>query len=60
MTELQRLAQLANQLHEDEPSFPTPVPWHARNTLWLEELAYDLCPCGKGFTDNASRKQHQT
>ena len=34
MTELQRLSQLATQLHQEEIELtPASVPWHARNTF---------------------------
>jgi len=56
---MERLAQFSKQLHEDEPIFPAPVPWHARNTLHFHEQAYYLCSCGKGCTDMASKKAHQ-
>jgi hypothetical protein len=60
MTEMERFAQLANQLHQDEPEVPT-LPFHARNILHFHEHAYYVCSpgCGKGFTDIASKRQHQ-
>jgi hypothetical protein len=72
MTELQRLADLANHLHQEEPNpIVLPItqtgqqfdrPWHARNTLHFHERAYYLCSpgCGKPFTDIASKKAHGT
>ena len=42
MTQMERLAQFSKQLHEDEPIFPAPVPWPARNTLHFHEQAI---PC---------------
>jgi hypothetical protein len=60
MTELEKLADLANHLHREEADFTPPiVPFHARNTLHFHERAYYLCKCGKGFTDIASKRAHQ-
>ena len=60
MNELQRLSELATRLHQEEPDLTfAPVPWHARNTLCLDAHAYYLWPCGKGFRDITSKRQHQ-
>jgi hypothetical protein len=58
MTDLQRFAQIATQLHEEEPEVPV-IPFHARNTLHFQEHAYYLCSCGKGFTDITTKRSHQ-
>jgi hypothetical protein len=59
MNQWEKLGQIADQLSHDEPPPFQSVPWHARNTLHFHEKAYYLCPCGKGFTDIASKRQHQ-
>ena len=59
MTQIERLSPLATRLSEDEPTFPAVISWHARNILPLDQHAYYLCSCGKGFTDIALKKQHQ-
>ena len=58
MTEIQRLSQIATQLHQEEPEIPV-VPFHARNGIHSHERAYYLCSCGKGFTDISSKRNHQ-
>jgi hypothetical protein len=58
MTEMERFAHLATQLYQEEAEIPA-IPFHARNILHFHEHAYYLCCCGKGFTDIASKRQHQ-
>jgi hypothetical protein len=59
MTELQRLADFANRLAQEEADPIPAIPFHARNGLHYHERAYYLCSCGKGFTDISSKRTHQ-
>ena len=58
MTEMDRFAQLANQLQVEEPEFvDAPIPFHARSYTG----GFYVCApgCGKLFRDVASKNRHQ-
>jgi hypothetical protein len=73
MTDLEKFADLATKLHQEEPNpivLPitqtgqqTDRPWHARNTFSWEHGEY-VCMdngkgCGRGFRDRVSKNRHR-
>jgi len=68
MSELQRLSQIATQLHQEEAEVTPPaVPFHARNGYHLirshEEWGY-VCNdngigCGKPFPSREAKNEHR-
>ena len=72
MTQIERLSQIANQLHQEDPNpIVLPItrtgqqfdlPWHARNTLHLEGgyvCRDNGVGCGKPFPTKDAKDRHR-